>query len=272
MRTLSLIGLAVTATFAALPACRASVDIETKTEFVDAERPSRSATKAYAGELIEIINDGTNPALGDTGVYVVGDASGGIITADAVVSAQAFKEDEALAQQSIREAKDTFQITETASGYKIECHHGNGRGSVDQASVGCKKLTVHVPAGSTTTPTKLRVGSGIGGISVTGVTGAIQADANGVGDVDVSISPTKDADIVVTGEDEVVVRLPATFSAKSVVLNVGTEEAPIVVGDFPGMASGKAYPESGATADAANSLNVQSKGILSSDSVTIRKQ
>jgi hypothetical protein len=37
------------------------------------------------------------------------------------------------------------------------------------------------------------------------------------------------------------------------------------------MASGSGYPVAGPTADAAKSLNVQSKGILDSDTVTITK-
>ena len=37
------------------------------------------------------------------------------------------------------------------------------------------------------------------------------------------------------------------------------------------MVSGSSYPVAGATADAAKSLNVQSKGLLDDDTVTITK-
>jgi hypothetical protein len=271
MRTKPVFGFAVVLSFVALPACRVNLDVETKTEFVDADRPVRTAEKEWNGELIEIRNDGTNPALGDTGVEVIGDPGATTVTARAVVSAQAFKEDEALAQESIREVKDSFRIVEEDGRFFIVCAHGRGRGSVEAASTGCKKLTVTVPAGSIDQPVDLRVGSGIGGIKVSGVTGGIHADSNAVGDVDISIAPTEGKSVIVTGETRVVVRLPADFSAEQVILNVDGN-AELVTDDFPGMASGQSYPTQGATEGAAALLNVESKGRLSSYGVTISRQ
>jgi hypothetical protein len=70
--------------------------------------------------------------------------------------------------------------------------------------------------------------------------------------------------------------LPTVFSADKVLFTTNDSDpakaaARVITPDFPGMASGSAYPAAGPTADAAALLNVQSKGLLSSSTVTITK-
>jgi hypothetical protein len=102
-------------------------------------------------------------------------------------------------------------------------------------------------------------------------------DNNGLGEVNVRANPVKGANLSITGDREVRVALPTAFSAQKVTLTVDEENATAaaarkLTSDFPGMTGdGTAYPTTGATADAAASLNAVSKGPFSSDTITIAK-
>lgn len=98
---------------------------------------------------------------------------------------------------------------------------------------------------------------------------------NGAGDVNVRARPIKDSVVVVNGEFAVAVALPSDFSAGQVLFTTNDSDpvkanARVHAEAFPGMVS-SACLVAGATADAAKSLNVQSKGLLDDDTVTITK-
>lgn len=267
----SVLGLA--ASFVALQGCSLdctgnSCTAKTVPEWIDGTPQQRTADTDWNGtDEISISNDGVNPLTGTGGVTVNFDASATKITATATISGRADTLDEA--KLSWADAVQTFQITSNS----VVCRHGKAHGTSTEGGSGCKSLTVTVPAGTAQKPLKLKIGSGMGGVRFTGnaptVSGA-NVDSNGLGDVNVKFTPTKDARIVVTGEDEVVVGMPANFSAQKITLTVD-EDAKFIISDFQGMENLKSYPTSGATADAMGELNVTSKGILSSDTVTISK-
>lgn len=259
----------------ALSACSVSttdnsITFKTKPEFVDVSQPAKEATKDWAGEAVSIKNDGVNPLVGQGGVVVQFDANAKRISVKADFAARA--DVEADARESIKDAIATLRIDES-SGFSISCGHGGKHGTSDVANSGCKRLVVTLPTGSAATPMKLTVGNGIGDIKFQGTAptiGSLKVDNNGVGDVDVSMVPVKDAEITVVGENSVRVGLPPDFSAASVVLDAGNGgEKRIITTDFPGMESGKAFGTAGA--NTVKSLNVQTKGLLDSYTITIAK-
>lgn len=263
----------------ALSACSVSttdnsITFKTKPEYVDKSQPAKSSSE-WTGQAIVVNNDGVNPLVGDGGVEIIADPSATTVTAKAIFAGRA--DTEAEAQESIRDALGTFAITESGGTITVTCKHGNDHGSSAGGQSGCKLLTVTVPAGTTDLPVKLTVGDGNGGIrfgSTPLVVSSLIVDENGSGDVSVKVNPVAGASVVVTGEDAVTVAVPSTFSAESVVLTVEASDgeeaaARIITTAFPGMKSNQPYPISGATADAAKTLNVQSKGILDVDTVTI---
>jgi hypothetical protein len=259
--------------------CR--IEAHTQTQFEDNTQPAKTSTKDWNGEAITINNGGVNPVTGSSGVEVTFSSTATKITAQAVFAAHADDDKEADAKAAIKDAVGTFVIEETATGFNIKCGHGNSHGSASVSGSGCKKLSVTLPAGSATKALDLTVGGGNGDMNV-GSTGEAPfvknfiLDNNGAGDVKTRLRPVKDAVIVVTGEFEVAVGLPSDFSAGKVIFTTNDSDpvkanARVITTDFPGMESGSSYPKAGATADAAASLNVQSKGILDSDTVTITK-
>lgn len=259
--------------------CR--IEAHTQTQFEDNTQPAKTSTKDWNGEAISINNDGVNPVTGSSGIEVTFSSTATKITATAVFAAHADDDKESDAKASIKDAISTFVIEETANGFNVKCGHGGSHGSASTAGSGCKKISVTLPAGSATKPLNLTVGGGNGDLNI-GTAGEapylsnLLVDNNGTGDVHVRARPVADSSIVVTGEFEVSVALPGDFSAAQCLFTTNDDDpvkanARVITTDFPGMVSGSAYPPGGATAGAAKSLNVQSKGLLDSDTVTISK-
>ncbi len=253
-----------------------SITFKTQPEFVDPNVPAKTASKAWDGEEIEINNSGVNPLTGTGGITVVFDPAATTISAKADIVARADAEPEA--KLSMQDALATFQISEGAGKTTISCGNGGQHGSSSRAASGCKRLTVTIPAGSEAKPHRLRVGLGNGDIKFSGApfVSSLIVDNNGLGEVDVSANPTMGSTITVTGEDVVIVRVPATFSADEVILTINVDSnstteqnrARIITTDFPGMESNKPYGTPGA---GARSLNVQTKGPFTSDTLTIAR-
>lgn len=251
-----------------------SITIGTVPEYVDDSYPEKSSS-AWTGQAIVIQNDGVNPAIGDSGVVVTVDPNATKVTVKAVLAARA--EVKADADASIVQAAETFRLDETADRISIVCGHGGGGGTAQAASSGCKLLQVVIPVGSSSQPVDLTIGSGNGGIVMRGApqVSSLTVDSNGSGDVQAAAVPLPGSKVTVVGGDAVALSLPSTFSSKSVVFTVdgssGSEAAArILTPDFPGLENGSPWPLAGATADAAESINVWTKGILDSDTITVR--
>jgi len=258
--------------------CR--IEAHTQTQFEDSSHPAKTSVMDWAGQPISIVNDGINPATGTTGVVVTAAANTTKITVSAVFAAHADDDKKSDADASIADALATLTIDESANGFSIHCGHGGSHGSSSAAGSGCKLLTVTIPAGSTTQPVDLTVGSGNGDLNV-GQSGDVpfvknlKVDDNGAGDVSVRANPVTDATIDVTGEFAVAVQLPSDFSTKAVQLIVNEEDPMKALArlhtDFTGLISGSPYPTTGATATAAASLTVKSNGLLDDSTLTISK-
>lgn len=275
------LGLVALSTACSVSTTDNSITFKTQPEFVDPNQPAKESSKDWAGEEIVIKNAGVNPMLGTGGVTVNFDATATKITAKADFVGRA--DTEADAKLSIADAIATFKIDEASGRVTIECGNGGKHGSSSAAASGCKRITITLPAGSETKAHKLTVSTGMGDIKFSGAptVSSLLVDNNGVGGVvDVSAIPVKGANIVVTGEDDVVVRVPANFSADSVVLTVALDTlatneenlARIITTDFPGMETNKPY---GTVGTGAAVLNVQTKGDNAggslADTVTIAK-
>ncbi len=259
-----------------------SITFKTQPEFLDNSQPAKTTTKAWAGEEIVIKNSGVNPMVGTGGLTINVDPSATTISAKADFVARA--DEEAEAKLSIADAIKTFSIEESSGRIAINCGNGGAHGSSSAAASGCKRITITIPAGSETQPHKLTLSTGMGDIKFSGAptVANLLVDDNGTGgEVDVGAIPVKGARIVVTGEDNVTVRLPADFAADNVVLSYGidtsaTDEqnrARVITTDFPGMETNKPYGQVGT---GAAELNVQTKGKTATppslaETVTIRK-
>lgn len=245
-----------------------SCTAKTVPEWIDGTTHTLTADTDWNGtDEISIQNDGVNPLTGTGGITVNFDPSATKITASVTISGRADTVDDA--KLSWADALQTFKVTSNS----VICRHGQKRGTSTEAGSGCKSMTLTVPAGSAAKPLKLKVGCGNGDIRFGGTAPTVAGaniDNNGLGEVNVKFTPTKDARIVVTGEDAVVVGMPANFSAKKITLTVDPD-AKFIISDFQGMENLKPYPTAGAAQDAMEELNVTSKGILSDDTVTISK-
>lgn len=263
-------------------ACR--LEAHTQTAYEDSTQPAKTATRDWNGEAITIQNDGINPLNGTGGVEVKVDSTATRISVAATFSALADSDKKSEADLAIRDAIGTMVIEESANGFNIRCGHGQAHGTAGVAGSGCKILRVTIPAGTAAKPHDLTVSNGNGSIRV-GLADAGNAapyvrklliDNNGLSEVNARLQPVAGADLTITGESDVHVALPATFSSQKVTLTVDETDnakigARLRLADFPGLKNGFPYPEAGATADAVANLNVQSKGPFSSDTITISK-
>jgi hypothetical protein len=205
--------------------CRASLDVETKTRYVE-ENVTREAEADWAGEDIVIKDDAVGISV-NGGLTIVADPGATKVTATSRMLAMAFSEDKALADQSIAEAKDTFKISTSNGVTTVECHHGGSHGSSDSGSSGCELLEVHVPAGSATQPLNLNGQSGNGTLKVSAsgaFLGTLQVTSNG-GDVDVTADANQGSTITASSEkaDDVTLHVPADFAADSITLNADAQ-------------------------------------------------
>jgi hypothetical protein len=262
--------------------CR--IEAHTQSQFEDATQPAKTSVKDWNREAINIQNDGINPAGGTTGVEVKVSSTATKITVEAVFAAHADDDKKSEADQSIREAIQSLTIDES-NGFRIKCGHGGAHGTSTVAGSGCKILRVTIPAGSDTQPLDLTVGNGAGTIRIGLADGGdaiptvknLLVDNNSFSnDVNIRVKTVKDATLVVTGEGSVQVALPADFSAGKVLFTVDatdtTKALARISSDFAGMTSGSSYPTAGATANAAASLNVTTKGSFDDDIIRIAKQ
>lgn len=260
--------------------CR--IEAHTQTQFENSPETRKEATKDWAGERIEIQQDGINPVQGTSGLSVIFDPAVTKVSIGAVVAAYADDDKKADADANIKDVLESgLTITEGSGVISIRCGHGRGHGTSSVAGSGCKKLTVRVPVGSAQQPHNIVAGNGNGDLQVgteSGTIGFVQslrADNNGAGDVNVRVNPVPNGGAIqVTGEFEVAVSLPSTMSAKNVQLTVNEDDpaaatARIRAGAFPGITSTKPYPVEGAKADAFASLSIESKGLLDSSTLTL---
>jgi hypothetical protein len=240
------------------------ITFKSQTRYVQAPDVTATATKDWTTEDIEVRNDSLS-VLVNGGTIVQGDPSVKKITVTARMVAYADAEDKASADKTLADAVKTLQIDESGGKFVVRCGHGGSYGTSDAGKSGCELMTVRVPAGSATTPVKLTVKSGNGDVKITGITGAVQAEA-GSSHADVSVTPTKGAVIVVTG-DRATLALPANFAADMV--TVAAEHGKVITTDFPTLQSGKGFGNAG---EGASSITVTAKGLLDDDNATIKKQ
>ena len=273
----SLRGLMGVVAVGLLAGCHVSVDAEAEEVFVDSTQPAKTSAEPWSGQAIRIENNGVNPLRGTGGVEVVFDPNATHVTASAVFSAQARKAEQENAESSIRDAIETFVVNQTNDGITVECRNGRAYGTSDVASSGCQRLTVTVPAGaSADAPLSLAIGSGMGDVTFSGavpVVSRLEVNSSGLGDINVSATPTVGGEVLVLGRNRVSVGLPSTLAADEVHLVVNTqdpEEAQrrIIVTDFPGLVHGSPYGEAGTGLRA---LKVESQGLLDDYTVTVRR-
>lgn len=281
MRSSSSLALVGVIGVVALSACSVTADgnsvtFKTVPEFVDRTQAPKTSTADWDGEEIAITNAGVNPLTGEGGIAITVDASATKITASADFAARA--DVEADAKLSIQDAIATFTLTEGGK-FSISCGHGKDHGTSKVAASGCKLLKVTIPAGTAQKPVKLNISSGQGGVRFSSAVTAssVLVNENGLGDIDIKVTPVAGAVINAKGDNKVSVAVPADFSAQTVTLKVAEDDATkaaarIITSDFAGMESGKSYPTSGATANAAASISLESGGLLDDYTVTVRKQ
>ncbi len=211
-----------------------------KTRFVLDQKPTRESAP-YTGQPIIIENDGVNPSLGE-GVVVRGDANAAKVTATSDIVAYADDAERDNANKALREAADSFKITDEGGAIVVRCKHSSQNyGTASQAGTGCQNLVITVPSGTTSKPVSVSAKTGVGSVKVSGIVGSVTAEAQGAGDVDVSVSPTQGSTVDVRSQFDATLRLPASFAADRIIL-VGSK---IDAGAFPGLKSGEGFGAAG---------------------------
>lgn len=273
MRISSGIGFLILGSALATVACQASLEVKTKSRFVNSPDTTREID--WAGEAIDLNSDSVGAAI-NGGVEVIAEPGRTKIEASARVTALAFSEDKAAADLSIQEAIATIQLVKSGDTIQFRCGHGGSHESSLSGDSGCEKVTIRIPAGTAQEPITLKVGAGNGDLNVSGApfTNDVTVDSNGAGDVDVAVSPQKGASVIITSEGAATVRLPADFAAENVILAVNESDpvdakARIDVSAFDGMEADKPF---GPQDNAVKVLSVESKSLLDSNKVTVTKQ
>jgi hypothetical protein len=210
-----------------------SITFKGKTKFIDSAPTTRTATKAWAGEPIEIEN-----ANGD--VEVIGEPGRTTIEVSAKTFVFANKEDAEQARAVQQGVRDSLAIVENGTNFYVKCAKGTTNGSADGNLSGCEDFVVRVPAGTEAAGLALKATAQNGDLRVSGLTAAtgqqLQVIAkngdvvaaaivggvkveSGNGDVSASVRPTRGSLVEVRTENgDATLGLPANFAADRVAL------------------------------------------------------
>jgi len=218
--------------------CRGQ-SIDARSRFVE-DGVIRQTDDDWDGQSIEIDNLGVTPT---GGLQIIGGTSK--VGATGRMLAIADTEDKPSADAAINAAKSTFTVVTTGTVTAARCGHGAMVGSVAQADSGCDALDVTLPLGTDAKPLMLtaRSGTGLVVISLAGaMVGSLDLQAShGAIDVKVATRPGAVITLVSLTGDEVLLHLPADFSADTMVL-----EAPSIdTVAFPDLVLGKGRGEAG---------------------------
>lgn len=229
---------------------------KSKTRFVSADKPVREL--AYTGQAIEVLNDGVNPGTG-VGVVVTGSPGATKVVATASIVSWADGSEVENAKSAQRDVLETFTVTEVGGKIVVRCGHAKrDYGTANVGSSGCEGLTVLVPAGDAANPVSVVAKNGNSDLQVSGLTGSLTAEAQGAGDVEASVSPTKGSVIAIAAEFDATLKLPASFAADKIVLQAD-DAKDIDTSAFPGVKSGEGF---GAAGEGASSISVRSVGLI----------
>ena len=188
-------GSLIVATVLSAMGCR--VEVETKTRYVE-DNVSREDTADWTGQPIKIQIEGVGISK-NGGVEVVAVPGATKVAANARMLAMAFSEEKANADQSIIDAKATFQITNTPSGITIFCGHGQTHGSSTAGESGCELVKITIPAGDAQQPLSLEV-------------------LGGNGPMTLSLADASIKNLGVNNQDDITARMPSTWAADSIIL------------------------------------------------------
>lgn len=264
MRIASIVGLLVLG--AASSACTLStvtnpdgsisITGKSKTRFVSADKPVRE--QAYTGQAIEVINDGVNPGSG-AGIVINGSPGATKVVATASIVSWADGSEAENAKSAQRDVIASFTIADVGGKIVVRCGHAKqDYGTATLGSSGCEGLTVTVPAGDAAKPVSVLARNGNSDIQVSGITGNLTAEAQGAGDVEASITPTKGSLISIAAEFDATLRLPANFAADKITLQAA-DPKDVDATAFPGVKSGEGF---GAAGEGAASISVRSVGLI----------
>ncbi len=192
------------------------------------EGEPQSGAKDWAGQPIIVKTDGFDTAEG--GVVIIAN------TAAKRVTARVDPEPRKPGATPTTNPSPFVTIEEKKTQITVACVKASATG------LGCKKLTVTVPAGTLDVPVPLTVTSGNGGIKVDGTltVSTLKLSESGTGTIVAKAKVAPGATIDISAKDSVEVALPEDFAADEVVL-AGKVEA----GEFPGLANGKPFGEEG---------------------------
>ncbi|HEY8038466.1 MAG TPA: hypothetical protein VIF15_01680 [Polyangiaceae bacterium] len=166
-----------------LTATDGGVLIKSQTKYQAGSATTLTSTGTYNGETIKVFNQ--NGSL-----KVIGDAGGTSVSLSAVAFAFADNQDDGTA--AITDVQSTIKIDQSQSGtISVNCSVAvNNHNSAKNGTTGCD-LTVHVPAGTTTSPLTFSAHAANGPATVQGLTmsdsniGSVKSDN---GDVTVSVN------------------------------------------------------------------------------------
>lgn len=240
--------------------CTVQASVKTKNRFVEDGVAATAATAdEWAGEPIKIQAEGVGLAV-NGGLDVRVDPNAKTITATARMLAMADAEDKASADQSIREAKETFKITKDGGAWLVFCGHGASHGSSNGGESGCEKVTVTVPAGTDAQKLDLTALSGNGSVNID-VSAATLANlgVNGKGDITARFPTTQGAVISIVAEqaDDIAALVPASFAADEVILQADADKITNGFSDLTLDSTGKG--SRGTAGEGAKSIKLTSK-------------
>ena len=248
--------------------CR--VTVETKNRFVEDNVEVTAAADWNGTDAIRINCDGTGVAI-NGGLDVISDPGTTRVRAVARMLANAFAEDKPLADESIREAKETFKITSEGGTLTVRCSHGGSHGSSNGGESGCEKLTVYIPAGSDAQKLKLDALSGNGAVNLK-LSNAFIANlgVNGQGDIDATLPSTLGGNVSIVAEnkDDITAHLPDAFAADDIVINADTDK---IVNDFPDAKIGQGAGGRGQPGTGLAALKLTSKPIVTTGTIRLTR-
>lgn len=226
------LGAMVAGILAGATGCQVEATVKTKTRYTSKEGPSVREGDWQGGQIR--INNKAPGTVQNGGVHITYDPNATKVTARAVIIAFGLPEEPADYEATLREAIETFKISQNGTGLNIECLNGTDHNNAKGSESGCERIDIVIP-GATPQPLDLYVISGNGGLTMNlgdATIANIETHAFN-GDTDASFLDSDGAKVLLIGErsSDVIARVPADLAADRVVLTAEADK--VKVEGFP---------------------------------------
>lgn len=202
--------------------CKVEASAKTKTKFTP-KTGDEVREADWGGGVISIENQAPG-VVSNGGMFITYDPAATKVRASARVIALGLPEEQADAEETLKEAIATFTVTANGTGVNVSCKTGTNHNNAKGTESGCEKIDIIIPGafGGTTPAIELNAVNRNGGLTINMGQAPIKSILGNSfnGTLDATFQDTAGGNVQLFGKEgsDVIARLPADFAADSIAI------------------------------------------------------